>query len=160
MIFNSLDEALQSIDTITPFNIDCLIQTFHIRLHYSEELPRSINGFVFPLTRTIFVNSMSHDKTFVKYHEFIHCLVDDSVEPLVESSYVSNTKIEHRANVGALSIMIKEYMTILDIDARQFNVMQFQQYYGLQDKYLYDVASVFESVLNMNIDNQFWGINL
>lgn len=152
MIFNSLDEAFDELNGFITFDIDYFIKHFQISLNYTDALPSNINGFTVPLTRTMFVNAQSGDQVFTKYHEFIHCLVDDSVEPLVESSYVSGAKIEHRANVGALAIMIKEYMIHTGLEPNQFNLIQFQQYYGLNSKYLYDAANEAERILGIRID--------
>ncbi len=88
----------------------------------------------------------------VEHHELIHCLLDENAELLIESVYMEGTRIEHRADIGALSMMLKEYVLYLDTKPTEFNVVHFQQYYGLDDKYLYDIANVAEKMFNTKID--------
>lgn len=152
MIFDSLEEALNNLDTFISYDIDAFIKHFKISLHYTESLPENINGYTVPLTRTMFINEHARSKLFVKHHEFIHCLLDENAEPLIESVYMEGTRIEHRADVGALAMMIKEYVGYLDIKPSELNIMHLQQYYGLDSKYLYDIANVAEKLYGIRID--------
>lgn len=152
MIFDSLKEALSSLDDFPSYDIDAFMRYYHISLHYTESLPDNINGYSIPLTRTMFINEKSKDQLFVKHHEFIHCLLDENAEPLIESQYMEGTRIEHRADVGALSMMIKEYVRYLDLKPSELNIMHFQQYYGLDDMYLYDIASAVEKLYGIRVD--------
>lgn len=152
MIFESLEEALNNLNTFPSYNIDAFINYFRISLHYTELLPSNINGYSIPLTRTMFINEHASNKLFVKHHEFIHCLLDENAEPLIESVYMEGTKIEHRADIGALAMMIKEYVGYLDIKPSDFNVMHFRQYYGLDSMYLYDVANIAEKIYGIKFD--------
>ena len=151
MIFDSLEEALNNLDTFISYDIDAFIKHFKISLHYTESLPDNINGYTVPLTRTMFINEHARNKLFVKHHEFIHCLLDENAEPLIESVYMEGTRIEHRADVGALAMMIKEYVGYLDIKPSELNIMHLYQYYGLDDKYLYDLANVAEKLYGIRI---------
>ena len=151
MIFDSLEEALNNLDTFISYDIDAFIKYYKISLHYTESLPDNINGYTVPLTRTMFINEHARNKLFVKHHEFIHCLLDENAEPLIESVYMEGTRIEHRADVGALAMMIKEYVGYLDIKPSELNIMHLYQYYGLDDKYLYDLANVAEKLYGIRI---------
>lgn len=152
MIFDSLEEALKNLDTFISYDIDAFIKYYKISLHYTESLPENINGYTVPLTRTMFINERCKNKLFVEHHELIHCLLDENAELLIESVYMEGTRIEHRADIGALSMMLKEYVLYLDTKPTEFNVVHFQQYYGLDDKYLYDIANVAEKMFNTKID--------
>lgn len=152
MIFGSLKEALANLDTFPSYNINAFIKYYQIGLHYTESLPDNINGYTVPLIRTMFINERCKNKLFVEHHELIHCLLDENAELLIESVYMEGTRIEHRADIGALSMMLKEYVLYLDTKPTEFNVVHFQQYYGLDDKYLYDIANVAEKMFNTKID--------
>lgn len=152
MIFGSLKEALANLDTFPSYDLDAFIKYFRIGLHYTESLPDNINGYTIPLTRTMFINEKCRNKLFVEHHEFIHCLLDENAEPLIESVYMEGTKIEHRADVGALSMMVKEYVRYLDLKPSELNIIHLQQYYGLDDMYLYDIANVVEKLFDMKIN--------
>lgn len=160
MIFNTLDEGLMAIDHLGNYNPDNIIKSFDMDLHYSNLMPNSINGYTFPLTRTLFINSKYMDKNtevHPKCHEIIHCLVDNNAEPLLESSYVSNSRIEARANNGAFYIMIKWYLQLTGIEPSDFNILRFKEAFNLDPKLIYPAANVAEKIINKHIqDHEFY----
>lgn len=150
MLFDTLDSALASIDKSSDYNLDRLIKSYDIDCRY-EYLPNSIRGYSMPLTRTMFINSSLEFPDRVKAHELIHCLIDDSAEPLIESTYVSNSRIENRADHGGLYLMIKEYITLTGIEPEDFNVLNFCEQCHIPAKYVFQSANVAESALNIKI---------
>jgi len=156
MIYSSLEEGLVAIDQLGAYDPDKIIKAFNIDLHYSNLMPDHINGYTFPLTRTLFINSKYADRIseiHPKCHEIIHCLLDNSAEPLLESSYVSNTRIEARANEGAFYIMVKWYLQKTDIEPANFNILNFVKIFSLDPKLIYPAANVAEKIINKHIQN-------
>ncbi|MBS0948338.1 hypothetical protein JK167_11685 [Levilactobacillus brevis] len=150
MLFDTLDSALADIDKSSDYNLDRLIRNYDIDCRY-EYLPNDIHGYSMPLTRTMFINNSLEFPDLVKAHELIHCLIDDSAEPLIESSYVSNSKIEGRADHGALYLMIKEYITLTGIEPEDFNVLNFCNQCRVPAKYVFQSANAAESALDITI---------
>ena len=156
MIYDTLSEGLTAIDQLGTYNPDEIISAFDMDLNYSDDMPNHINGYTFPLTRTLFINSKYADRIseiHPKCHEIIHCLLDNSAEPLLESSYVSNTRIEARANDGAFYIMVKWYLQKTDIEPANFNILNFAKVFNLDPKLIYPAANVAEKIINKQIQN-------
>jgi len=157
LLFDNLDSALADINALQDYNLDHLIKRYKISFQYSSELPKRVYGFSLPYTNTMFVSQSLEHGERVKAHELIHCLVDDSANPLVESSTVNNSKIESRADWGGLYLMIKEYQSIYDVEPESFDIIQFCEYAYIPDKYVFMAANVAEKVFNINIpDNAFY----
>jgi Zn-dependent peptidase ImmA (M78 family) len=152
MIFEDLDEALENLNERPVYDIDHFIKDFEIKVHYTDTLTDNINGYTIPMTKTLFINNRAPAKLFVKCHEFTHCLLDSNSEPLIETSYMIGSRIEHRADMGALTIMVQQYVTNGLIEPHEFSVTRFQQDFGLHSKYLYDIAAAAERVLGVPFD--------
>lgn len=156
-LFDGLDSALADIDASSDYNLDHLISRYDIDFEI-EPMTKDINGFSLPLTRTMFVNQDLQYMDHVKAHEIIHCLVDDSAEPLIESSYVNNSKIENRADWGGLYLMASEYQSLYDVEPESFNIIKFCAQCHIPKKYEFLAASAAEKVFNITIpDTAFYG---
>jgi len=160
MIYDTLSEGLTAIDQLGTYNPDEIISAFDMDLNYSDDMPNHINGYTFPLTRTLFINSKYLGKLteiHPKCHEIIHCLLDNNAEPLLESSYVSNTKIEARANNGAFYIMTKWYLEKTGINLADFNILDLAETFSLDAKLIYPAANIAEKIINKHIaDHEFY----
>jgi len=152
MIYDTLDEALTDMQTLGTWDPDRLISHYGITYHYTSGLPDNIKGYSIPLTRTFFMNENVASPVFVKCHEFYHCLLDDSIEPLIDTSMVSNSKIEARANNGAYYIMLKDYINITGIEPSDFDLTRFVKFYNLDSKHLLFVRNTVESALGIKIN--------
>ncbi len=97
MLFDNLQSALAGIDTLVDYHLDSLINHYDIDVQYSN-MTRTINGYALPLTRTIFINNQLDYPERIKAHELMHCLLDDTVQPLIKSIIVDGFKTENRAN--------------------------------------------------------------
>ncbi|PTM21769.1 hypothetical protein DA798_08620 [Lactobacillus sp. PFC-70] len=149
MFFDTLDAALDAIDALQDYNLDRLIKRYGINCQYSSMMPERVYGFSLPLTNTMFINGNVDFTERIKAHEFIHCLIDDSASPLVESTYVNNSKIEARANQGGFYLMIKEYLSLTDIDPKEFNILTFSEQCHIPAKYIYTAGLAAEKVFNV-----------
>lgn len=160
MIFSSLEEGLIAIDHLGTYDPDEIIKAFDIDLIYSDLMPNNINGYTFPLTRTLFINSKylgRMTEIHPKCHEIIHCFVDNNAEPLLESSYVSNTRFEARANNGAFYIMVKWYLQRTGINPINFNILRFAETFSLDSKLIYPAANIAEKIIDKHIeDHEFY----
>ncbi|AVK62439.1 hypothetical protein C5Z25_12015 [Lactobacillus sp. CBA3605] len=152
MIYDTLDEALTDMQTLGTWDPDRLISHYGITYHLTSGLPDNINGYSIPLTRTFFINEKTSFPTFVKCHEFYHCLLDDSIEPLIDTSMVSNSKIESRANHGAFYIMIKNYVNESGIEPQDFDVTRFSDAYCLEPKQQLFIRNIAEDALGIKIN--------
>jgi len=152
-LFDCLDSALADIDTLQDYNLDRLISRYDIDFQ-SVLLPADINGYSMPLTRTMFINQNAEYTDRVKAHELIHCLVDNSVEPLIEGSLVNGSKIERRADLGAFYLMLKEYQSVYDVEPEVFNIIQFCELTHVPSKYFYTAADAAEKVFGITISNK------
>lgn len=153
MIYETLDEGLTAIDQLGTYDPQSIIKSFDIDLH-DADLPDDISGFTFPLTRTIFISTCFKGVIAEIHpicHEIIHCLLDNSVEPLLDRSYVSNSKIEARANAGAFYIMVHWYLQANDIEADDFDFERFQEAFAIQPKLSYEAANVAEAVIKYKV---------
>ncbi len=139
MMYSDLPSALGAINDLGNYDFDTLVSCYDIDVQYTYSLSENINGYTLPLTRTLFINVFSESQEFTKYHELVHCLVDDTAEPLIETCFVSNSRIEHRANLGALYLMIQNYILQNDVYPESFSVTDFLQQYDLTKKY-FDTA--------------------
>ncbi|VDG18187.1 hypothetical protein [Lactobacillus sp. CBA3605] [Lactiplantibacillus mudanjiangensis] len=158
MIYETLDEALIDISKLGTWDVDRLIKHYGIECEYTDALPDNVNGYTFPLSKTIFVNTKAQAKRYVKSHEFSHCLLDDTDEPLVETSMVSNSKIETRANLGAFYMMVKHYVSQTGITPNEFNILRFGEAYELAPKYAFMAGNAAELALGIKIPKQqFYG---
>ena len=153
MLFDTLDEALADIDSLQDYNLDHLIKHYGISFQYSSSLPNRVYGFSLPYTNTMFINSNTEYPERIKAHELIHCLVDDSANPLIESTYVSNTKIEGRADRGGFYLMIMDYLNLTSIEPSQFNILKFCEQYHVPEKYVYTAGLVANQVLDISLDD-------
>lgn len=151
MIFTTLDEALTDIKSLGTWDLDHLMKHYQIACHYVDTLPDNINGYTIPDTRTCFINSKVESPLFVCHHEFTHVLLDQSTEPLIDASFVSNSKIESQANHGALYVMINNYIDKCNVDPDDFNIMHFAAAYDLDSKYILDARNIAEKILGINI---------
>jgi len=114
MLFGNLKSAFADIDTLGDYNLDRLIKHYDIDAQYSN-MTHTINGYTLPLTRTIFINNQLEYTERIKAHKLMHCLLDDTVQPLIESIMVDDSKTENRADRGAFYVMIKEYIELTSI---------------------------------------------
>lgn len=153
MLFDTLDGAIADIDSLQDYNLDYLIKHYGISCQYSSSLPNHVYGFSLPYTNTMFVNVNTEYPELVKAHELIHCLVDDSASPLIESTYASNTKIEGRADRGGFYLMIMDYLSLTGIEPSQFNILKFCEQYHVPEKYIYIAALVATQVLDISLDD-------
>ncbi|WP_047999944.1 hypothetical protein [Lactiplantibacillus herbarum] len=153
MIYDTLDEALTDMETLGTWDPDRLISHYGITYHYTSGLPNNIKGYSIPLTRTFFINENVVSPTFVKCHEFYHCLLDDSIEPLLDTSMVSNSKIESRANHGAFYIMIKNYVNESGIEPQDFDLTRFSEAYHLEAKQQLFIRNIAENALGISIES-------
>lgn len=149
MLFDTLDEALADINDLQDYNLDRLIKHYGINCQYSSGLPKRVYGFSLPYTNTMFINDKLRYSERIKAHELIHCLVDDSANPLVESSFVNNSKIEARADRGGFYLMIKEYLSLIDIDPGDFNILTFSEQCHIPAKYVYTAGLAAEKVFGI-----------
>ncbi|WP_143463737.1 hypothetical protein [Levilactobacillus enshiensis] len=152
-LFDGLDSALADIDTLQDYNLDRLIDRYDIDFQ-SVLLPADINGYSMPLTRTMFINQNAEYTDRVKAHELIHCLVDNSVEPLIEGSLVNGSKIERRADWGGFYLMVKEYQSLYDVEPEVFNIVNFCEFAHVPSKYFYTAADAAEKVFNITISDK------
>lgn len=158
MLYDTLDEALTDMNSLGTWDPDRILNHYGITCHYTQDLPSTINGYSLPLTRTFFINENAASPTFVKCHELQHCLLDSTVEPLIDTSMVSNTKIEARANLGALYIMVKHYIEQTGITPTEFNILRFGEAYELAPKYTFMAGNAAEMALGIKIPKQqFYG---
>lgn len=139
MIYDTLDEALNSIDKLGDYSISDLLDHYDIDWVYSHDLPANISGLSIPVTRTIFINSNFEADEQVKYHELIHCLIHGSFEPFYNSSYVVSTRTEAEANLGSFYLMIKRYIGLSDdeINFSNFDITRFMKNYSVQPRFYY-----------------------
>jgi len=154
MIFETLDNALADISTLGTWDSDRLIAHYDVSCHYTDDLPDNVNGYSIPLTRTMFVNEKAASPYHVQDHELIHCLTENSSEPLIETSLVSNSKIEFKANFGAFCIMVMDYITKTGIEPNDFDIVRFGENYNLESKYLLDARNAAEKMLGININKR------
>ncbi|WP_334427176.1 MULTISPECIES: hypothetical protein [unclassified Levilactobacillus] len=152
-LFDGLDSALADINTLQDYNLDRLISRYDIDFQ-SVQLPVDINGYSMPLTRTMFVNQNTKYTDRVKAHELIHCLVDDSVEPLMEGSLINGSRIERRADLGSFYLLIKEYQSLYDIDPEVFSIVRFCEFAHVPSKYFYTAADAAEKVFDITISDK------
>jgi len=150
MLFDTLNSALADINASRDYNLDHLINRYDIDCQY-QALTGNIKGFSLPLTRTMFINSDLQNTDQVKAHELIHCLLDDSVEPLLETSMVNNSKIENRADWGGLYLMLKEYQSLYDVNPESFNIVSFCEQSHIPSKYEFLAASAAEQAFDITI---------
>ncbi|ARW21822.1 hypothetical protein [Levilactobacillus brevis] len=151
MLFDTLDGAIADIDSLQDYNLDHLIKHYGISFQYSSNLPNRVYGFSLPYTNTMFINANTEYPERIKAHELIHCLVDDSAEPLIESSFSSNAKIESRADRGGLYLMIHEWLAFTGIESQDFNIETFCVQNHIPRKYVFMAAGVAEQALDVKI---------
>lgn len=151
LVFDTLDAALADVDTLQDYNLDRLIKHYEISCQYSSVMPENIYGFSYPLSKTMFINESIRYSERIKAHELIHCLVDDSAEPLIESSYVNNAKIESRADRGGLYLMIREWLNLTGVEPQDFNIETFCVQNHIPRKYVFMAADVAEQALDIKI---------
>jgi len=158
MIFNTLDEALSDMNGLGTWNFNHLAAHYEVSCKYTDKLPKNINGYTIPLTRTMFINESTPIPYFTKCHELTHCLLDSSSEPLIEATFVANSEIEAQANYGAFYIMINRYLDETGIDIKDINLVHFGAAYNLQPKYLLLAGTVIKQAFGTNLsDSQIYG---
>lgn len=150
MLFDNLKSALADIDALGDYNLDRLIKHYDIDVQYAN-MTHTINGYTLPLTRTIFINNQLDYTERIKAHELMHCLLDDTVQPLIESIMVDGSKTENRADRGAFYVMIKEYIELTNIEPEDFDVLRFCKQYHIPDRYIFLAANVAEDALSVTI---------
>lgn len=156
MIYDTLEESLVALDELGTYDPAEIIKAYHIDLNYAP-MPTHISGYTFPLTRTLFINERFNGHTSEVHpicHEIMHCLLDSSVEPLLESSYVSNSKIEARANDGAFYIMMKWYLQMSENDSADFDFIRFLDAFKIPPKLTYQAALVAEETIKIHHSNE------
>ncbi|WP_338208268.1 hypothetical protein [Lactiplantibacillus paraxiangfangensis] len=158
MIFETLDEALADISTLGTWDSDRLIAHYDVSCHYTDDLPDNVNGYSIPLTRTMFVNEKAASPYHVQNHELVHCLTESSSEPLIETSMVSNSKIEFKANFGAFCIMVMDYISKTGIEPENFDISRFGDAYKIDSKYLLIARNAAEHMLGININKGAFGL--
>lgn len=151
MLFDNLESAIADIDALQDYNLDRLIKHYGISFQYSSELPNRVYGFSLPYTNTMFINANTRYSERIKAHELIHCLVDDSANPLVESTYVNNSKTESQADRGGFYLMIHEWLDLTGVEPQDFNIETFCVQNHIPRKYVFMVADVAEQALKIKI---------
>lgn len=71
----------------------------------------------------------------------------------IDTSMVSNTKIESRANRGAFYIMLNHYPSETGIEPQDFNILHFANSYNLESKHLLFIRNVAEQELGIKISH-------
>ncbi|MCH4172601.1 MAG: hypothetical protein LKF36_15385 [Lactobacillus sp.] len=130
-IFHTLDTENLS----DPFEV---ADYYDILVKYSP-LPDEVLGLSEPYSKTIFINETCDNPYFVCGHEVIHSILDEDSAPLLNISYVSNSKIEHRADVGSFYMLFKMVQDECDYGGRRITVPEFMERFHIGQKYFYEV---------------------
>lgn len=141
---NSIFETIDRNHLCTPFEV---ASYYDINVKFAP-FPRSVYGLSEPCSKTIFINeSCTENKYFVCGHEVIHSILDDDSAPMLNISYVTNSKIEHRADVGSYYMLYKMIQSELDYGCSSITVNWFMGRFNINAKYYYEVEDFFNSYL-------------
>lgn len=149
MIYDTLDEALTAVDESGKYSIQELLNVYDISVQY-KHLTDNVIGFAFPTTRTIFAEQDLVDRPIferVLSHEFIHCLLDDDSNPLLENSFVYNTKAESTADVGGFYIMLRNFSSEYDTPPESISIEGFMDAYEIKSEYYYRVKKALQKLI-------------
>lgn len=102
-----------------------------LSMHYLE---MDVIAFYYPKAKTVFINKELEDSdnaNFELAHELGHFLAGHDKFENLYSINVFRSKMEHEANVIAISMLLSIYIEELS-DIEQFNLDRFMRYYKIK----------------------------
>lgn len=101
-----------------------------LTMHYLE---MDVIAFYYPKAKAVFINQSlegSNDASFKLAHELGHFIAEHERFKELYSINIFRAKMEHEANVIAISMLLSIYIEELS-DIEQFNLDRFMRYYKI-----------------------------
>lgn len=147
-LYNTLDEFLLDTNDCSELLPETICENMDIDVCHTDKLPNDYLGLADPIQRVVFINNNVSKpfSNFIIAHELTHAVLGDVPAAYLQSTYTSYLKIENEANHGAITLLIRYYLTTLGIDLENLDITNFLNAFKIPGSYYFMTQDVLEKM--------------